>query len=259
MRKIILMGAGNIGQAFLNSWRKAEFEIIVVEPHLENLESLYPFASFVKTIQDIPKDFSEDFLVLAFKPQNLKEMMQSISNRPSILVSVLAGVPLSFLKQINESVIRIMPNLAIKTGQSINLTYCEACDAEHKDLFLEVFSFSGMPFFLDNEEDFDYLTTIFGCGPAYFFLLAKILCYQAENFGLSKENAKLLVDQLFIGSASLIEKNKNYQDMMNAVASKGGATEAALNYMYDHMEHMIEKAVGEAYLRIKAMKKENCH
>lgn len=255
MKKIILMGAGNIGQAFLNSWKSCSFEIIVVEPHIENLESLYPFAKFVKNIQDISKDFYEDFLVLAFKPQNLKEIMKDICNRPSILVSVLAGIPISFLKQINESVIRVMPNLAIKTGKSINLTYC---DEEHRQLFLDVFSFSGLPFFLKNEEDFDYLTTIFGCGPAYFFLLAKNLCDQAENFGLSKENVKLLVDQLFIGSASLIEKNKTYTEMMNAVASKGGATEAALNYMHDPMEHIIEEAVSEAYARIKAMKKENC-
>jgi pyrroline-5-carboxylate reductase len=260
MKKIILMGCGNIGQSLLRSWCETSFSIVAVDPFVQHLKQDYPFVNFVNSILDVPKDFNEDFLVLAFKPQNLQETISLIKDRQSIIISLLAGVSASFLEKINKRVIRVMPNLAIQTGKSINLTYCNPLiDETQKENFLNLFSFSGIPYFVKSETDIDQLTPIFGSGPAYIFLLAKLLEDLVIELGVPKNDARNLTNQLLEGSLSLIREEKSYEDLILSVASKKGVTEAALKTLKPNFNQILRESIKKANLRIEEMRDENCY
>jgi pyrroline-5-carboxylate reductase len=134
--------------------------------------------SFVQSIKSLSRYFVEDLLVLAVKPQNLNDVAPDLINRNSnaVIVSTLAGISLGILHNAlpnHPNLIRVMPNIAIKNGNSVNLAFITpGVSKQHRQLFHVAFAPSGEIFVLDKEKQIDLLTPIFGSGPAYFFLLA---------------------------------------------------------------------------------------
>lgn len=259
--RILLIGCGNIGNALLKTWKNIEEikEVAVVDPNVVNSD--LPNITFFKDI-DALQDFSEDIIVLAVKPQMLNQVLNVIRNRNSnaLVVSTLAGITTKILAQglkNHKNIIRIMPNMAIKTGHSVNLAFVPCgVSAESLELFKNVFIKSGKIFFLNQEDQIDILTPIFGCGPAYFFLLADIMLEYLSKNAIS--NAKEMMDELLIGVSSLAQNDVQYKDIIKSVSSKQGVTEAALKAIGSDMHELIEKSFKAALTRIQELSNENC-
>ncbi len=264
--KILLIGCGNIGGALLNSWVACDIasEIVVVQPSLRNKDMLASSKlSFVQSIKSVSRSFVEDLLVLAVKPQNLNDASPDLINRNSnaVIVSTLAGISLEMLHNAlpnHPDLIRVMPNIAIKNGNSVNLAFiAPGASKQHRQLFHAAFAPSGDIFVLDEEKQIDLLTPIFGSGPAYFFLLADILLKEAMKYGISAEDAKRMTDALLIGSARLINEKQSYTELISSICSKKGVTEVALNYVKPRLVPLIEQGLNAALNRIDELKNEN--
>lgn len=267
--KILLVGCGNIGLSLLKVWvaEQVGAEIIIVQPSMKNSADFsdYPYIKFLENVTDIPKSFMEDLMVMAVKPQNLQAIAPFLKDRnsSSIIVSTLAGVTLDHLKVFlpkHEKIVRIMPNVALKTRNSINLAFApEAIKGSILDIFNRAFQPSGPIFFLDEEKHLDQLTPIAGSGPAYIFLLAELLRAEVINMGIPKDAAKGLIDRLFKGSTSLIENDMAYETLIQSVTSKKGVTEAALSVMRPAMEQVIKTSLDAAFVRLRELSDETRH
>jgi pyrroline-5-carboxylate reductase len=264
--KILLIGCGNIGSALLNSWVACDIasEIVVVQPSLRNKDMLVSSKlCFVQSIKSVSRSFVEDLLVLAVKPQNLNDVAPDLINRNSnaVIVSNLAGISMETLHNAlpnHPNLIRIMPNIAIKNGNSVNLAFITpGVSKQHRQLFHAAFGLSGDIFVLDEEKQIDLLTPIFGSGPAYFFLLAEILLNEAMKYGISAEDAKRMIDALMIGSARLINEKQSYTELISSICSKKGVTEVALKHMKPRLAPLIEQGLNAALNRIDELKNEN--
>ncbi|WP_253300059.1 pyrroline-5-carboxylate reductase [Wolbachia endosymbiont of Chironomus riparius] len=267
---LLLIGCGNIGKALLHLWAPLNnlFErIVVVQPSMSHANNFINSHSieFVNSINSVAENFLADLIILAIKPQTIGEVMPELVQRidNSIIVSMLAGINLAQLSSFlpNQSrVVRLMPNIAIKTGQSINLFFSKKnLVAQDVNIIESAFKPSGMIFWLDKESDIDILTPISGSGPAYFFLLSEILLAETIKFGIDENIACKLVQQIFLGSASLVEKNNNFQNLTSSVASKKGVTEEALKVLKPNIEQAMEKALKAALKRSKELSNENCY
>jgi pyrroline-5-carboxylate reductase len=88
---------------------------------------------------------------------------------------------------------------------------------------------TGRSVFLEEESLIDAVTALSGSGPAYFFYIVKAMIEAGKNMGFDESLAALLVKQTMLGSFHLIQtSDKSLDELIKAVASKGGTTEAAL-------------------------------
>jgi pyrroline-5-carboxylate reductase len=98
---------------------------------------------------------------------------------------------------------------------------------------------TGRAVFLEQEDLIDAVTALSGSGPAYYFYIVKQMIDAGVAMGFDSAMASLLVKQTMLGSYHLMQtSDKTLDELIQAVASKGGTTEAAL-------KTFGEKGVGE--------------
>jgi pyrroline-5-carboxylate reductase len=264
---LLLVGCGNIGSALLKLWvsNKIFDTIIVVQPSLTQASNFSdtPNVHFVVDFKHIPKDFRPDLLVLAIKPQIFKALMPEIAEYvyDSIVVSLLSGISIKSLQsavQPHNKIVRIMPNVAIKTGLSVNLAFVNQ-NIVPADIFSieKAFAISGKILWLQQEELLEVLTPISGSGPAYFFLLAEMLAKAAMRAGIDAVLARELAQQVLLGSASLAAETTDFETLRHSVTSKGGITEAALKVMIPGFNLIIEESLKKASQRLLELEHED--
>lgn len=236
-KKIGLIGVGNMGTAILDGLldkKIARAEQVFVFDKLQEKARSYaekhPGVQLSDSAESLVRE--SDLILLAVKPQNLKETAQSFQTSLSeskILISILAGTPLT---KINEALgkscklIRSMPNLGARVAKGITALAGE--DQEALELAKNLFLGCGEVVFL-KEEHFDTVTAISGSGPAYFFLMMELLVEKAIEEGIPEKEARLLAVQTGVGASLLAEAaSESPKKLREMVTSKGGTTEAAL-------------------------------
>jgi pyrroline-5-carboxylate reductase len=82
------------------------------------------------------------------------------------------------------------------------------------------------------EEQMDAVTAVSGSGPAYVFYLAEALIDAAQEQGLDREQAHLLVYQTLVGAAHLLRHDgAGPLELRRRVTSPNGTTHAALTHL----------------------------
>ncbi len=210
---------------------------------------------------DLSRTQQADFIILAVKPQVFNELSEQL--RPfigeQIVISVMAGLQCGRISQMLgiRSLVRTMPNLGVARGKSVTAVHIfgyvpgKDSKAELSNL-LELW---GEIVWLDQENDFDGFTAIAGCGPAYFFELTNQLQIAAEKLGFQTDLAHKIANGTLASAASMLD-NDTASEKISQVASKGGATEAALRVLKEYNSgEIIYKAVQAAQARSKELSK----
>ena len=79
------------------------------------------------------------------------------------------------------------------------------------------------------EDKFDIVTALSGSGPAFFSYILDLMVDVAVKEGLDRKDALLLAEQTMFGTSRLLlEKAMDPADLVRAVASPKGTTEAGL-------------------------------
>jgi pyrroline-5-carboxylate reductase len=256
--KVAIVGFGVMGRAMSEAILKGgrDAEVFGIDKNDINSSKT---AKRTKNIKNIKKS---DFIILAVKPQNAREAIEEIKShisKNSILISIMAGVPLKKLISLSrhKKIIRMMPNLGLSVGEGVaawkgaGLSKLEAQKAKN---FLNKISYN---FEVKNENAINKVTAISGSGPAYFFLLADCLVKACGSLGLGKDESLELVEKTFSAAATL-GKGSDYPLLMKKVASKGGTTEAALKvFQKRDFNGIVTQAVRAAYKRANELSKEN--
>lgn len=260
--KLLLIGCGNLGSSLLKAWSQEHLnsEILVVQPSLssQNFYKDSDFISFVSNEIGIPKDFIPDVTVLAIKPQQLKIVAPNYKEyfKNSLVISLLAGTTIQDLTEHTQThrVVRIMPNIAMKIKESVNLTYAHKEIAlQDKEFVNQLLHVSGEMIWLSSETLIDLLTPLSGSGPAYFFLLAEILTQLTIKSGVEELTARRLIQKTFLGSALISSNNLNYPELIQSVTSKGGVTEAALKTLKPILTQGMDEAFHAAIQRLNEL------
>lgn len=262
--KIGFIGCGKMGEAIikglLDQGLIARDRIIVYDLRAERrryLQRIYRvrIASGNKIVAK-----SSNTIILAVKPQKIDNALTDISatvTNTSLVISIAAGVKLKRLKAKlkNCNIIRAMPNTPALTGCGITAiasskTASKANFNTVKAIFLSVGSVIEV-----SEELMDIVTAISGSGPAYFFLLIDAMIKAAISSGLTREQAEKLVLNTALGSSVLaLKSQKNIQELIKMVASKGGTTEAALKVFNKRkFQQTVKEAVKAAAKRSKEL------
>lgn len=263
--KILLIGCGNLGGLVLSAWAKKPFvkKIVVVQPSLTQKKGHRKNTNvfFVRSVEDVPSTFVPDLTVLAVKPQHAKEGLSTWKKAigDSQVISLMAGFSVQSIRKklsSNVQVIRVIPNLAIKTFQSVTLLFAPpqtplSFKKNTERLFLSL----GKCYWLSREQWINDLTSITSSGPAYYYFLSQQLVAYTKTLGLNEVLARQLVQQTFLGSALLSEKSSDYEDWITAVSSKKGVTEAAFKVLRPQLPKTMKRALDRSIKRTRELSK----
>lgn len=197
-----------------------------------------------------------DTLVLATKPQVLpavcREIATEVSAKKPLVVSIAAGVRTVDIDGWlggQHAVIRVMPNQPALLGQGVSGLYANACTTDANKAFAtDILSAVGDVVEVEREADIDAVTAVSGSGPAYFYLLIKMLTDGGVALGLKPDTAAQLALKTAIGSALLANASSEDMDELIArVRSPGGTTAAALDSLdNDDVHAMFRRALRAA-------------
>lgn len=240
---LLMIGAGNMGGAMLSRWLEAGLapqSVTVVSP------SLRPLPAGVRAVSTVPDEASGTVL-LALKPQQLPVVRDQLMKlRPRLLVSILAGVEEATLAALcpARAIVRAMPNLPVAIGQGVTALFATTAEDTARAAATALMNPLGLVEWIGDEQLFDAVTAISGCGPAFTFRFVDALASAGAAVGLPADQAARLALATVRGSAELAaQEDTSPATLADRVASPGGSTRAGLNVL-DRDEALVRLLTG---------------
>jgi len=133
-------------------------------------------------------------------------------------------------------VIRVMPNAPAMVGHGMAaMVRARGVSVADETLALRIFRAVGDAVSLKDEKLLDVVTALSGSGPAYVYLFAKAMADAAVSEGIPRELAIRMALKTIRGAEHLMRESKREAaELIRAVASPGGTTEAALRRFAEH-------------------------
>ncbi|RCR67928.1 pyrroline-5-carboxylate reductase [Larkinella punicea] len=237
--KIAIVGCGNMGMAFAKSFLQYDLvkkeDLLLVEKSAERSEALKAEKAGVVADTVSSRVSEVDLIILSVKPQDFNSLQEALREtiRPQqVVLSIMAGIPIATIQEKldHRLVIRAMPNTPAMLGMGITgFTAAKEVDLSNLRKVENLINATGRSIFLEDEALLDAVTALSGSGPAYFYYLVKSMIEAGKQMGFDDSVASLLVKQTMLGAFHLINTaDKSLDELIKAVASKGGTTEAAL-------------------------------
>lgn len=198
-------------------------------------------------------------VIIGVKPAMVPALLAEIADfleSDAIVVSVAAGVTTATMEGIiPNAVARTMPNTPSVVRRGVTgLAAGSRISTEQLALVRAVFETVGSVIELP-EDRIDALSTISGSGPAYVFFLIEQLTGAALRMGFSETDARLMVEQTFLGASELLQaSDADPAELRRRVTSPNGTTMQAIAVMEEaNLAGMFDRATAAALARAKEM------
>ncbi len=260
MKSILIIGGGNMGAALAARWRERfkSATISVIEPNEPKRKSFgTPGVRIYASLAAFPG--AAEMIILAVKPQMADEVLAQLRKRrginTSLLISIMAGVPLSRFNRIGKYAVRVMPNTPALIGEGISAICAPKVPVALQNTVKALFSAVGPVVMLEREKDMHAVTAISGSGPAYLFAFMESLMAASQSLGLGEALSRTLVTQTIRGAVLLADaKGGDVAALRKQVTSPQGTTEAALkSFKKNGLRSIVKKATKAAAKRSKQL------
>ena len=191
--KILVIGGGNMGQTYVQSFLRSHIaraeHIMILEKSADKAAELAQLN--LGAIHGSPETCitQADLIILAIKPQDAPQVYEQIRDlirKDQVLLSIMAGVRISTLQSALglEKIIRAMPNLPAQISRGMTVfTSTEAVSRDELTAVQNLLNTTGKTLFVQDENLLDSATAISGSGPAYVFYFMESLMEAAEKLG----------------------------------------------------------------------------
>ncbi len=238
--KIAFIGAGNMAKAIIGGLIAEGFspnDLSASGPRLESLEKVAVEHGISISTDNVATAVKADVIVLAVKPQMLKEvalgLANSLTHKP-LIISLAAGITTESINTWlggGQAIVRCMPNTPsqVRVGASGLFANANVSDAQ-KSTANAILGAVGIVQWVDDEALINPVTAVSGSGPAYFFLMMEAMIDAGVALGLNRESATELTLQTALGAAILAKQsNVDVAELRRRVTSPKGTTEQAIN------------------------------
>ena len=196
-----------------------------------------------------------DVIWLMVKPQDLSAVLQELKpldRAGKTIVSPAAGRNIAFIERYlgkEQLIVRIMPNLAMAYRKSVTAFTTNQPENRNATEIFNLLGKLGKTVQLE-ESGFDLFTAVFGSGPAFILSFIQIFKEKMQEFNLPGPLLDELLLELTQGTTLYFTQNqKNYsiEQLIQNITSKGGTTQAGLDYSrtYEigkHFEGILDAA-----------------
>lgn len=266
---ICFIGGGNMASALLSGllqqgYPAAQIGVVDINAkqrdrikHQFNVEATGTLAEGIANSGEA----STSVIVLAIKPQQLaivaRELAPLLSDQ--LVISIAAGIRAKDISRWMGAygrVVRAMPNTPALIRAAVTGLYAlPAVDEEGRGHAESILRAVGSVLWCEQEELLDVVTAVSGSGPAYVFYFMEAMQQAALELGLSKDQARQLSVETFLGAAKLAFESEEDAAMLRArVTSPGGTTERAIASLEnDDVRSAITRAVNRSYQRSREL------
>lgn len=233
-----MIGCGNMAGAILSCWLGSGLNpafVTVVDPG-----RAAPPAPGVALLSALPDALpAGSVILLGVKPQSLPSVapvLTPLLGEGHLVISMLAGVTVDSLRAALGSgadMVRIMPNTPVALGKGVIALFADAGTAtaavtDAQTLLAPL----GLVERIADEAQFNLITALTGCGPAFVFRFIDALSQAAITLGLDEAQAARLALATVEGSAALaMQADEPPAILADKVASKGGMTREGLDVL----------------------------
>ena len=258
--KIAIIGFGNMGQTYANSFMSSGFvgasDILILNKVAVEEKNSFGIDTTNFYTEPNSQIFESDILILAVKPQDFKQLASEIKgflNPEHVILSVMAGISIEAMQKALSvaKIVRSMPNIPTQIGEGMTV-FCASNAVDRKELFIvqNLINTTGKSIYIEKEM-LNAATAVSGSGPAYVFYFMQAMIESAVKLGFSSSEAEFLVSQTFSGSVQLQNRSKlSNEAWIQRVASKGGTTEAALSiFNQKELKEIVVKGIESANAR----------
>lgn len=266
--KITVLGAGKMGVSFSKSFLKYDLikqeDLTLITRSKDKVSAIsqeFPKVQ-VLAFEDV-KSIEADLIIIAVKPQDFHFVAENLNiqfGKGQLLLSIMAGISIEKIQNLlhHKAVVRAMPNAPSLLGMGIT-GYTSAPGISFSQLIQieRLLNSTGRSVYLEDESLLDGVTALSGSGPAYFYYIVDAMIKAGTDMGIEENLSKLFVSQTMLGAYHLINNSdKNLEELIQDVASKGGTTEAALKTFEDHrLKDILKDGILAAEKRAQELNK----
>ncbi|MGH7924440.1 MAG: pyrroline-5-carboxylate reductase [Candidatus Binatus sp.] len=250
MKKVGFVGGGNMAEALAHGLIQHKVfkpsEIIVSDVAPERRHKLARALKVTTTDDNTEVVRESAAILLAVKPQTIDAVLaelaaelSKVGGKAKLFISIAAGITIERLTRglgKRARVIRVMPNAPAMVGHGMAaMVRARGASSADEAFALKIFTAVGDAVALKDERLIDVVTALSGSGPAYVYLFAKAMADAAVSEGIPRELAIRMALKTIRGAEHLMrESGREVADLIRAVASPGGTTEAALRRFAEH-------------------------
>ncbi|MDF2567697.1 MAG: pyrroline-5-carboxylate reductase [Oscillospiraceae bacterium] len=244
--KIGFIGAGNMATAIIGGIANSELsdraDVVVfdvAEEKAKFLEQKYSCVTSQNDINDITSCC--DYILLAIKPQNFDEVLETIKNsvnKKAVVISIAAGITAEYIKEklgYDCKVVLVMPNTPLLLGCGATaLSKVASTSLAEFEFVKGIFDASGISEEVSRDK-MKEIIAINGSSPAFVYLFAKGFVQYAKSVDIDVDVALKLFCKTLEGSAKMMtESGYDLEELIKMVSSPGGTTLKGLDSFYQH-------------------------
>ncbi|WP_022681294.1 pyrroline-5-carboxylate reductase family protein [Sphingobium bisphenolivorans] len=234
---LFLVGCGNMAGQMLARWLDCGLDpsrVTVLRP------SGRPVADGVQVVTEYPASLAaQTTILLGMKPYQLADiagLLAPLCGSRTRILSILAGTPLADLRAHFPDageIVRAMPNLPVGIGEGVTALHAEAAvPATSRTEVEALVAPLGLAEWIADEAQFNEVTALSGCGPAFLFRFIDAFARAGEAIGLPADKSARMAMATVHGSASMAAKaSESPAILADRVASPGGMTREGLNIL----------------------------
>jgi pyrroline-5-carboxylate reductase len=262
MRKIAILGCGNMGKALIGGISNAfgsdcSLTAFDLNPlSLSGLPESVVIRRFADWFQSV--DVLPDVIIIAVKPADVASAIKQLGNTPLVnkplWISIAAGVTLSKLGEYlpgESRICRVMPNTPALIGEGMSgFSLNDRCSQADADTVSLIFNSIGKSVQVP-EKLMDAVTGLSGSGPAYVFLFIEALIEGGVTAGLPLSVARDCAVQTVIGAAKMVASGSEHPAALKMkVMSPAGTTAQGCKALEQQgFKHAVISAVCDAAKR----------
>lgn len=264
-KKVVIIGAGNMGGALLGGIRRADLvppeNLLITGLRPEHLETLAGRWGVGWATDNVAAVQSADIIILCLKPQAVAAVLAEIADHldpAQLVISIAAGIPTDLISKgirQHNPIVRVMPNIAALVDEAASaICLGQYANETHKTIAAHIFQAVGRVFFV-HERLMDAVTGLSGSGPAYIYMVIESLSDGGVKMGLPREVATALAAQTVLGAARLIQETGIHPAVLrDQVTTPGGTTIAAIHDLETRgLRSMLISAVVTATERAREL------
>lgn len=239
MKKIAIIGAGNMGSAIAASLRGDGTRIVCTAASQSTLDKIKAEMPEVEVSADnVAAVRDAGMIVLAVKPYIAPGIIEEIKEHihaEAVIISVVAVMSIEELRkrfgadEKGLKILRVVPNTAIKYGKSA--TFIAAAKDVNGAIIAEteeIFNRSGKAFVV-KECDLAPCTALASCGIAYFLRFIRAAVEGSVELGMKPAFATEVAALTAEGAAALLAGGAHPEAEIDKVTTPGGITIKGLN------------------------------
>lgn len=191
-----------------------------------------------------------DVVIFAVKPQSYPELLQQVAPllhaRKPLVVSIMSGLRLEKLEKDlpGLSIVRVMPNTPSRVQSGLSLI------TPANEIVQSIFQAVGETFITSSEREFEQLTALTGCGPAFVYYLVDQFAHAMQNI-TPEVDCLPLARATFEGALKMMAADPDLspESLIAQVAPKGGMTAEAMKVLHGTDLELLFKQTFEAAIK----------